>query len=210
METLARASQSNWLLCFDWWAAWTNYTYHQYGSAFQTILQSDYSSSRLVYNQTVLNQTVLQSGIVYYIYNYVDIVANQFTYETDGEDFIREESSDSYSSVHEIYLYYSKEDVHSLAVKAEQMVLQSSCHKNYSKAARASWQDSNAGESSDSDYESKISRECFISSEPNISQRRLSPNRKSLNFRREDWQKSLPECLQYFSLGVQSFSPLSL
>ena len=129
----------------------------------------------------------------------VGIVAYQFKHETDNEDSIREESSDSEESVHEMSLHYSKEDVHALAVKAEQMVLQSRRHKNYSNAACASWQAINAGESSDSDYESKISRECFISSEPNISQRRLSPNRKHLNSRRKDWRKSLPECLQYFS-----------
>ena len=93
----------------------------------------------------------------------VDIVAYQFKSETADEDSIREESSDSEESVHDMSLHYSKEDVHALAVKAEQMVLQSSCHKNYSKAARASWQANNAGESSDSDYESKISREGFIS-----------------------------------------------
>ena len=141
----------------------------------------------------------MQSGIVYYIYNYVDIVANQFTYETDGEDSIREEPSDSDDSVHEMSLHYSKEDVHALAVKAEQMVLQSQRYKNYSKAARASWEANNVGETSDSEYESKISRECFISSEPNISRRRLSPIRKHLNSRRKDWRKSLPECLEYFS-----------
>ena len=112
----------------------------------------------------------------------VDIGANQFKPETD-----------------EMSLHCSKEDVQALAVKAEQMVLQSRRHKNYSNAACASWQAINAGESSDSDYESKISRECFISSEPNISQRRLSPNRKHLNSRRKDWRKSLPECLEYFS-----------
>ena len=60
-------------------------------------------------------------------------------------------------------LHYSREDVHALAVKAEQMVLQSRGYKNYSKVARASWQANNVGESSDSDYESKISREGFIS-----------------------------------------------
>ena len=129
----------------------------------------------------------------------VDIAANQFSTETDDEDSIREESSDSEDNVHEMSLHYSKEDVHALAVKAEQKVLQSRCYRNYSKVARASWQDNNAGESSDSDYESKISRECFISSEPNISQRRLSPNRNILNSRRKDWRKSLPECLEYFS-----------
>ena len=129
----------------------------------------------------------------------IDIWAYQFSTETDEEDSIREESSDSEDSVHEMSLHYSKEDVHALAVKAEQMVLQNRHHKNYSNAARASWQANNAGESSDSDYESKISRECFISSEPNISRRRLSPNRKGLNSRRKDWRKSLPECLEYFS-----------
>ena len=112
----------------------------------------------------------------------IEIGANQFKPETD-----------------EMSLHCSKEDVQALAVKAEQMVLQSRGYKNYSKPAHASWQANNAGELSDSDYESKISRECFISSEPNISQRRLSPNRKHLNSRRKDWRKSLPECLQYFS-----------
>ena len=129
----------------------------------------------------------------------IDIWAYKLRTETDDEDSIKEEFSDSEDSAHEISLHYSKEDVHALAVKAEQMVLQSRRHKNYSNAACASWQAINAGESSDSDYESKISRECFISSEPNISQRRLSPNRKHLNSRRKDWRKSLPECLEYFS-----------
>jgi hypothetical protein len=129
----------------------------------------------------------------------IDIWDYQFSTETDDEVSIREESSDSEESVHEMSLHYSKEDVHALAVKAEQMVLQSRRYENYSNDTRASWQASNAGESGDSDYESKISRECFISSEPNISHRRLSPNRKHINSRRKDWRKSLPECLEYFS-----------
>ena len=88
----------------------------------------------------------------------VDIWDYQFSTETADEDSIREESSESEESVHEMSLHYSKEDVHALAVKAEQMVLQSRGYKNYSKDARASWQANNAGESSDSDYKSKISQ----------------------------------------------------
>ena len=128
----------------------------------------------------------------------VYIAAYQSRYDTSEEDSIREESSDC-EDASEMSLHYSKEDVHALAVKSERMVLQSRRYKNYSNAAHTSWKAKNVSESSDSDYESKISRECFISSEPNISQRRLSPSRKDLNSRRKDWRKSLPECLEYFS-----------
>ena len=97
------------------------------------------------------------SGIV--LSGDIDIWAYKLRTETDDEDSIKEEFSDSEDSAHEISLHYSKEDVHVLAIKAEQ----SWGYKNYSKPARASWQANNAGESSDSDYESKISRDCFIS-----------------------------------------------
>jgi len=131
---------------------------------------------------------------------HLKILTDNFEYESDDEYSIREDFSDSDSdNVIEISLHYSKEDVHALAVKAEQLVLKSTRFE--------SWQPVNTDTSSDSDYESKLSRECFISSEPNIFQRRSSPCRARLNSRRKDWRNSLPECLEYFSPTLPSLSP---
>ena len=127
----------------------------------------------------------------------------ELKYESDDEYSVREESSDDTNdNANDISLHYSKEDVHALAVKAEQLVLLKTREKR----------DIIIDTSSDSDYESKQSRECFISSEPNIYQRRTSPCRKRLNSRRKDWRNSLPECLEYFTPNtpaVHDSSPIS-
>ena len=130
-----------------------------------------------------------------------NIATYYFKHQSDAEvnENIVDHDSDAKESVVEMSLHYSKEEIQFLATKAEEMILTNVSFENRSKKSRASWQADTEDVSSDSDYESKISRECFISSEPNICQRRLSPNRNILNSRRKDWQKSLPECLQYFS-----------
>ena len=145
----------------------------------------------------------------------VNIATYYFKHESDDE-FIENVSdeksisegcsdSDDEDSMFEMSLHYSKEDVHALATKAEKMVLNNTACENYMNDSQATWQANNEDDSSDSDYESKISRECFISSEPNISQRRLSPKRKLLNSRRKDWRNSLPECLEYFSPSLATY-----
>merc|ERR1719495_837574 len=97
-------------------------------------------------------------------------------YESDEEFSVGEDSSDNAKVMS---LNYSREDVHALAVRAEQLVLQNT------QVERV--KDDATNTSSDSDYESRQSRECFISSEPNIYHRRTSPCRRRLKSRRKDW-----------------------
>jgi len=84
-------------------------------------------------------------------------------------------------------LNYSREDLEVLLSQAERLV----CSNNGANLREKESVDS----SSDSDYETKASRDWLVSSEPNIPLRRLSPARKS----RRDWRNSLPECLEYFN-----------
>ena len=120
------------------------------------------------------------------------MLTSDFKYESDDEFSVGEDSSnDDGDNAKVISLNYSREDVHALAVRAEQLVLQNT------QVERV--KDDATNTSSDSDYESKQSRECFISSEPNIYQRRTSSCRRRLQSRRKDWRKSLPECLEYFT-----------
>ena len=140
-----------------------------------------------------------------------NIATYYFKHQSDAEvsENVIDHDSDAKESVVEMSLYYSKEEIQFLATKAEEMVLTNVSCENYSNNSRASLQADTEDVSSDSDYESKISRDCFVSSEPNISQRRLSPRRKLLNSRRKDWRHSLPECLEYFSPDL-GHSPLPL
>merc|ERR1712087_355427 len=83
----------------------------------------------------------------------------------------------------EISLNYSREDLAVLLNEAERLVLGQTCPHTA------------GGESSDSDYETQVSRDWLVSSGPNIPLRRLSPSRKS----RRDWRNSLPECLEFYN-----------
>ena len=76
-------------------------------------------------------------------------------------------------------LNYSREDLQVLLNQAEKLVQSQS----------------SAQCESDSDYETQVSRDWLVSSEPNIPLRRLSPHRKS----RRDWRNSLPECLEFYN-----------
>ena len=78
----------------------------------------------------------------------------------------------------EMCLNYSREDLEILLNQAERLVLSQT----------------SAQCESDSDYETQVSRDWLVSSEPNIPLRRLSPHRKS----RRDWRNSLPECLEFY------------
>ena len=84
-------------------------------------------------------------------------------------------------------LNYSREDLEVLLTQAERLVRSNNCGSLREKEPRDS--------SSDSDYETRASRDWLVSSEPNIPLRRFSPDRKS----RRDWRNSLPECLEYFN-----------
>lgn len=83
-------------------------------------------------------------------------------------------------------LNYSREDLEVLLSQAERLVRSSNCANLRGKESDDC--------SSDSDYETKASRDLLISSEPNLPLRRLSPNRRS----RRDWRNSLPECLEFY------------
>ena len=96
-------------------------------------------------------------------------------------------------------LNYSMEDLHALAVKAEKLVMRRSfCDSPCSENEGGS-----SCDYSDSDYGTKLSRDGVISSEPNISLRRLSAAAKSpkLLKKRNDWRHSLPGCLEYINLS---------
>ena len=109
-----------------------------------------------------------------------------------------------------IALNYSKEDVAALVDEAEKLVLS---RKTSGKLRSSSSQQSYHHHydcSSDSDYETKVSRDWMVQSEPNINLRRGSPSsstaqsaatrrRKSGTASRRDWRHSLPECLEYFN-----------
>ena len=82
-----------------------------------------------------------------------------------------------------ISLNYSREDLEVLLDQAERLVLGRACER------------SEGSESCDSDYGTNLSRDCLVSSEPNIPLRRLSPSRRS----RRDWRNSLPECLEFYN-----------
>ena len=86
-------------------------------------------------------------------------------------------------------LNYSREDLQVLLNQAEKLVQSQS----------------SAQCESDSDYETQVSRDWLVSSEPNISLRRLSPHRKS----RRDWRNSLPECLEFYNHQDGRDSPTS-
>ena len=99
-------------------------------------------------------------------------------------------------------LNYSKEDVELLLDEAEKMIMNQSrtCENSLTPVDEYS---------SDSDYESKASRDLLIQSEPNISRRRVSPllpsqrrKNKTSNVMRRDWRHSLPECLEYFNIDT--------
>ena len=89
----------------------------------------------------------------------------------------------------EISLNYSREDLEILLDEAERLVLGQSSPQS----------------ESDSDYETQVSRDWLVSSEPNIPLRRLSPHRKS----RRDWRNSLPECLEFYNQTDGRDSPAS-
>ena len=94
-------------------------------------------------------------------------------------------------------LNYSKEEVQLLARRAEEMILSNVKYESFNNC-----NDQSEADTSDSDYGSRASREWFVSSEPNITQRRMSPQRKLLKSRRKDWRHSLPECLEYSPLPL--------
>ena len=120
------------------------------------------------------------------------MLTSELIFESDEEFSVGEDSSDDNGDkAKDLSLNYSREDVHALAVRAEKLVLQNTQVERVKKDA--------INISSDSDYESKHSRECFISSEPNIFKRRTSFSRRRLKSRRKEWRKSLPECLEFFT-----------
>ena len=95
----------------------------------------------------------------------------------------------------DICLNYSREDVAALVDEAEKLVMEQSVIINEA---------TDTSDASDSDYETKVSRDWLVQSEPNICTRRLSPTsplrrRKSVIKTRRDWRHSLPECLEYFN-----------
>ena len=121
-----------------------------------------------------------------------NMLTSDLIFESDDEFSVGEDSSDeNVDNAKDLFLNYSREDVHALAVRAEKLVLQNTQVERVNKDA--------INISSDSDYESKHSRECFISSEPNIYKRRTSSSRRRLKSRRKEWRKSLPECLEFFT-----------
>lgn len=105
-----------------------------------------------------------------------------------------------------ISLNYSKEDVAALVDEAEKLVMN---RKMSGKLRSSSSQQSHHYYdcSSDSDYETKVSRDWMVQSEPNINLRRggsppstaATRRRKSATASRRDWRHSLPECLEYFN-----------
>ena len=110
-----------------------------------------------------------------------------------------------------IALNYSKEDVAALVDEAEKLVMS---RKTSGKLRSSSSQQSYHHHydcSSDSDYETKVSRDWMVQSEPNINLRRggspssstaqsaATRRRKSGTASRRDWRHSLPECLEYFN-----------
>jgi len=107
---------------------------------------------------------------------------------------------DTLTEKNEISLNYSKEDVEALVLKAEKLVMS---HRgatvHYENSHNLTGENSSA---SDSDYESKVSRDWLVQSEPNINLRRspscFSQRRKKQVSTRRDWRHSLPECLEFW------------
>ena len=103
----------------------------------------------------------------------------------------------------DIALNYSKEDLELLVNEAEKLVL---------TRALTKYEHSSEEWSSDSDYETRASREWLVRSEPNISLGQRSavtstppeggnPHRRRPKrpvARPHDWRHSLPECLEYY------------
>ena len=99
-------------------------------------------------------------------------------------------------------LNYSKQDLELLVSEAERLVM-TKCNDHHHD-------NHNDGElSSDSDYETRASREWLVRSEPNISHQRpvVTSTPGSAEARRRprrsvarprDWRHSLPECLEYY------------
>ena len=99
-------------------------------------------------------------------------------------------------------LNYSKQDLELLVSEAERLVM-TKCNDDHHHDNDREW-------SSDSDYETRASREWLVRSEPNISHQRpvvtSTPGsseakrrpRRSVASRPRDWRHSLPECLEYY------------
>jgi len=107
---------------------------------------------------------------------------------------------DTLTEKNDICLNYSKEDVEALVLQAEKLVMNhrgTSVH--YENSHNFTGDNSSA---SDSDYESKVSRDWLVQSEPNIHLRRspscIAQRRKKPVSSRRDWRHSLPECLEYW------------
>ena len=112
-------------------------------------------------------------------------------------------------------LNYSRQDLEHLVSEAERLVMPprglTTCADHHDGVRCGG--DHYDG-SSDSDYETRASREWLVRSEPNISLRhhqgpepmvtstpseaRRRPQRRSVTNRRPDWRLSLPECLEYY------------
>ena len=99
----------------------------------------------------------------------------------------------------ELSLRYSREDLAILLSQAERLVLGKTSGPGVSQSTEST------DSESDSDYETRASRDWLVSSEPNIPLRRLSPHRKS----RRDWRNSLPECLEFYNHRDGRESPAS-
>ena len=100
-------------------------------------------------------------------------------------------------------LNYSRQDLELLVSEAERLVRARGAVNTCGDQGRSG--DQHDG-SSDSDYETRASREWLVRAEPNISLRpavtstpasRRRPRRSGAQ-RRPDWRLSLPECLEYY------------
>ena len=124
-------------------------------------------------------------------------------------------SPDSHMMMEDMALNYSRQDLELLVSEAERLVMPprglTTCADHHDGRRCGDQYDG----SSDSDYETRASREWLVRSEPNISLRhhqgsdpmvtstpsdeaRRRPRRRSVTNRRPDWRLSLPECLEYY------------
>ena len=120
-----------------------------------------------------------------------------FKHESEEDEVSTQDDIEAEDVSLEKSLNYSKEEVQLLARRAEEMILSNVKYESLNNC-----NDQSEADTSDSDYGSRASREWFVSSEPNITQRRMSPQRKLLKSRRKDWRHSLPECLEYSPLPL--------
>jgi len=116
-------------------------------------------------------------------------------------------SIDSDHGLSNLSLRYSKEEISDLASHAELMVLRKTGFERkgvktmgYNESCQAN------KDTDDSDYGSRLEYDSFISSDPNIALRNISPTRKLFNSKQKDWRHSLPTSLEFFSpdLGIET------